>query len=103
MLRKPDRVTVTRQAKGMRDMMGGMMGGATGAWMIVWGLLSLAVLGLAVVGGVWAARTLAGRRASGAILPPDVAEAQAVLRRRYAAGEITREDYLQAKVELEMT
>jgi uncharacterized membrane protein len=44
-----------------------------------------------------------GRQASGAILPPDIAEAQAVLQRRYAAGEITREDYLQAKVELEMT
>ncbi len=87
--------------------MGGMMGGGMGAWMIVWGLLSLAVLGLAVVGGVWAARTLAGRetgrQASRATLPPDVAEAQAVLRRRYAAGEITREDYLQGKVELEMT
>jgi len=82
-----------------------MMGGM-GAWMIVWALLSLAVLGLAVAGGIWAVRTLAGRRggqAGGAILPPDVAEAQAVLRRRYAAGEITREDYLQAKVELEMT
>jgi putative membrane protein len=87
-------------------MMGGMMG-AMGAWMIVWGLLSLAVLGLAVAGGIRAVRILAGRRgggqAGGAILPPDVAEAQAVLRRRYAAGEITREDYLQAKVELEMT
>jgi putative membrane protein len=91
----------------MRDMMGGTMSGAMGAWMIVWVLLGLAVLGLAVAGGVWAARTLAGRetgrQASGAILPPDIAEAQAVLRRRYAAGEITREDYLQAKVELEMT
>ena len=82
-----------------------MMGGMMGAWMIVWGLLGLAVLGLAVAGGAWAVRTLAGRdagrQASGAILP-DVAEAQAVLRRRYAAGEITREDYLQARVELEM-
>jgi putative membrane protein len=88
-------------------MMGGMMGGAMGAWVIVWGLLSLAVLGLAVAGGIWAVRSLAGRetgrQASGAIPPPDVAEAQAVLRRRYAAGEITREDYLQAKVELEVT
>jgi putative membrane protein len=87
-------------------MMGGTMSGM-GAWMIVWGLLGLAALGLAVAGGVWAVRTLAGResgrQASGAVLPPDVAEAQAVLRSRYAAGEITREDYLQAKVELEMT
>jgi putative membrane protein len=87
--------------------MDGMMSGMTGAWMIGWGLLSLAVVALAVAGGIWAARTLAGRQtgrqASGAIPPPDVAEAQAVLRRRYAAGEITREDYLQAKVELEIT
>jgi putative membrane protein len=84
-----------------------MMGGAMGAWMIGWGLLSLVVLALAVAGGIWAVRTLAGRKTgrqpSSAILPPDVAEARAVLRRRYAAGEITREDYLQAKVELEMT
>jgi uncharacterized membrane protein len=84
-----------------------MMGGMTTGWMVGWGLLGLAVLGLAVAGGVWAVRTLAGRetgrQASGALPPPDVVEAQAVLRRRYAAGEITREAYLQAKVELEMT
>lgn len=79
-----------------------MMGGASAAWMIGWGLLSLAVLALAVIGGVWVVRALTGRQAGGAILPPDVAQAQAVLRRRYAAGEITREDYLQARVELEM-
>jgi putative membrane protein len=87
--------------------MGGMMSGTTGAWMIGWGLLSLTALILAVAGGAWAVRARArrepGRPAGGAIPPPDVAEAQAVLRRRYAAGEITREDYLQAKVELEMT
>ena len=33
--------------------------------------------------------------------PPGLQEARATLRMRYASGEITREDYLQGKVELE--
>ncbi len=82
-----------------------MMGGMMGAWMAVWALLGVAVLALAVAGGIWAARTLAGRETGRQVghaePPPGLAEAQAVLRRRYAAGEITREDYLQGKVELE--
>ncbi len=82
-----------------------MMGGAMGAWMAGWSLFGLAVLALAVAGGIWAVRALAGRdtgrRAGHAVPPPGLAEAQAVLRRRYAAGEISREDYLQGRVELE--
>lgn len=85
--------------------MGGMMGaaGPGGAWMALWIVLSAAVL---VTGSVMAARALAARRAAGppparAAKPPVVAEAQAALGLRYANGEISREDYLQGKVELE--
>ena len=61
-----------------------MMGGAMGAWMVGWSVLSLGVLALAVAGGIWAARALAGRetgrQAGHAVPPPGLAEAQAVLR-----------------------
>jgi putative membrane protein len=84
--------------------MGGMMG-AAGAWMILWSILGLVVLVLAVAGGVLAVRALVGRDVgpgrNPAVLPPGLVEATAELRRRYAAGEITREDYLQGKVDLE--
>jgi len=57
-------------------------------------------------GGVVAARVLATRRdaASPTVRagePPGLQEARAALRMRYANGEISREDYLQGKVELE--
>ena len=84
--------------------MGGMMGGAgMGAWLVWWILLGAAVL---VAGGVVTARILVnGHRAE----PPPVQDEQALglepakaaLRMRYANGEISREDYLQGKVELE--
>ena len=71
-------------------------------------LTSRDVLGVAllVAGGVVAARALATRRDAGpqaarAGEPPGLQEARAALRMRYANGEISREDYLQGKVELE--
>jgi uncharacterized membrane protein len=84
--------------------MGGMMGsvGATGAWMVVWILLGVALL---VSGGIVAVRVLAARRSAGAPPiqneEPGLQEARAALKRRFANGEISREDYLQGKVELE--
>jgi putative membrane protein len=85
--------------------MGGMMGAAdpAGAWLALWIVLGAAVL---VAGGVLAARARAARRAGGppsarAMELPGTAAAQATLRLRYANGEISREDYLQGKVELE--
>jgi putative membrane protein len=68
-----------------------------------WIVLGVAVL---VTGGIVAARALATRRdaasaPAGAGEPPGVPEARAALRMRYANGEISREDYLQGKVELE--
>jgi uncharacterized membrane protein len=85
--------------------MGGMMGsaGATSAWVLLWSLLGLA---LAVTAGILAVRALrAGHGAAqsqvGAGDSAAVQEARDVLRLRYASGEISREDYLQGKVELE--
>jgi len=82
-----------------------MMGttGTMGAWILLWILLALA---LGVTAGILIARGLRARR--GAAPPqippaesPAVREAKDALRLRYANGEISREDYLQGKVELE--
>ena len=85
--------------------MGGMMGstGTTGAWILLWILLAL---GVGVIGGFLNARGLrSGRGAAPPQIPPAesaaVREAKDTLRLRYANGEISREDYLQGKVELE--
>jgi len=85
--------------------MGAMMGtaGTMGVWVLLWVLLALAV---GVTSGILIARGLHSRR--GAAPPPvspadspAVREAKDALRLRYANGEISREDYLQGKVELE--
>ena len=84
--------------------MGGMMGGAgTGAWMLWWILAGIAV---AVAGGVLVARALIARREPEptrlpAAESPAVREARDALKLRYAHGDISREEYLQGKVELE--
>ncbi len=78
------------------------MGAPMLGWMLLYGLLGLLLIG----GGALLVLRVLGRRS----LPPagpttrigaeQADETQAALRRRYAAGEISREDYLQAKVEL---
>jgi putative membrane protein len=84
--------------------MGGMMGtaGTAWGWIVLWIVLGVALL---VTGGVVATRALATRRAEPPPVragePPGLQEARAALRMRYANGEISREDYLQGKVELE--
>jgi uncharacterized membrane protein len=84
--------------------MGEMMGSAgTGASMLVWIFLGVA---LAVAGGVVAALVLRTRGGAGPseVRPaesPAVRQAKDALRLRYANGEISREDYLQGKVEIE--
>ena len=85
--------------------MGGMMGtaGTAGAWIVLWIVLGVALL---VTGGVVAARALTTHRDAQPppVRPrelPGLSEARAALRMRYANGEISREDYLQGKVELE--
>jgi putative membrane protein len=83
--------------------MGGMMGGAgTGVWILLWIFLGLAVM----AGGGVVARALAARREpEPPPIPagdsPAVQEAKDALKMRYAHGEISREQYLQGKVELE--
>jgi uncharacterized membrane protein len=84
--------------------MGGMMGStATGAWILLWSVLGLALL---VAGGVLVARAVAGRHSTESRQlreadSPGLQQARDTLRLRYANGEISREDYLQGKVELE--
>ena len=84
--------------------MGGMMsGGGMGAWLILWIVLGLAV---AVAGGAVIVHALSTRHEHepSAIPPTDssaVREAKDTLKLRYAHGEISREGYLQGKVELE--
>jgi uncharacterized membrane protein len=77
--------------------------GTMGAWVLLWSLLGLA---LAVTGGVLVARVLSSAHSAdpGQIRAPEspgLQEARDALRLHYANGEISREDYLQGKVELE--
>lgn len=87
--------------------MGGMMGTAGSAYpwvpILLWSLLGLV---LAVTSGMVVAKALtgrheAGRRQIGSAGAAGIQAAQDALRLRYARGEISREDYLQGKVELE--
>lgn len=80
-----------------------MSGWDMGAWLLLWIVLGLAVL---AAGGHLAARTLGARREPEpprirSAESPAVQEARDALRLRYAHGEISREEYLQGKVELE--
>ncbi len=82
--------------------MGGMMS-TMGGWVLLYILLALAV---GVTGGIVIARGVHSRRsvAPPPIPPaesPAVREAKDALRLRYANGEISREDNLQGKIEME--
>lgn len=61
-----------------------------GLWMVLWGLVGLAVIGFAIVGIVYMVRNgdRGGDRVSRAESPDEV------LKRRYAAGEIGEDEYL---------
>ncbi len=67
--------------------MDGMMG--MGWWMVLWGLVGLAVLALAVLGAIWLARNLGGKQDR-----PQIDSAKQEVRQLYAAGHIDREEYL---------
>ena len=76
------------------DMMdGGMMGGFMWFWAIFW----VVVLALLVVGAIWLARTLTRPSSP----PGGPSPARAELDLRYARGDLTREEYLQRRADLE--
>ena len=77
---------------GMMD--GGMMMGMMGGWMLLWALVGLALLVVAVFAAIWLVKH---RSPAGPGVDPGPDE---VLRRRYAAGEIDREDYLRMQRDL---
>jgi len=62
-----------------------------GIWMLIWGLLGLALVALVVVGVVWLVRSMSSSR-------PDAAEQE--LRRRCAAGQIDAEEFRRREEEL---
>ena len=66
-------------------MMGGMM-----TWMLLWGLVGLALLGLAVVGIV----TMVRRSDRDVDRVPRTESPDEILKRRYAAGEIGEDEFL---------
>jgi uncharacterized membrane protein len=69
----------------------GMMGGL----MVLWVLLLIALLALAVTGVVWLVRSMSRSDAQNS------APSRAELDRRYAAGEIDRDRYREARQDLE--
>ncbi len=75
---------------------GGMMGGMA-AWVALWGLLAMALIVLAVVGTVWLVRSMRDNDASA---PRSVDAARRRLDERYAAGDLSRDEYLQRRDDL---
>lgn len=72
-----------------------MGGGTMGAGILLWGLLGLVLLVLAVVATIWLVKNMtSGSR--------EQSSYDEELRRRYAAGEIDREDYLRRREDLRM-
>jgi putative membrane protein len=86
----------------MMGMGGDMMGGGfTGFWvvMVVMMVVIMAVVvGLLVAGAIWLARTL---RATDRRPGDPAADARRELDHRYARGDLTREEYLQRRTDLE--
>lgn len=68
--------------------MAGMMG-----WMLIWGLVGIALLVALVVGTVWLVR-------HGNDPSPRVDSPEEALRRRFAAGEIDEDEYLRIQAGL---
>jgi putative membrane protein len=77
-----------------QSMLCGMMWGMGGGWMVLWAFVGVAVLVLGVLAVVWVVRNLA----SGGWVDGDPAEEE--LRRRYAAGEISRDQYRKMRSDL---
>jgi putative membrane protein len=94
----------TRGGRAMQHMMEGGCGPGMMLMLGVMGLGTLLVLAAVVAGVVWMVRTAASRRrdrprdpqASSGATPLDV------LRRRYAAGEVSREEFERMRQELKV-
>ena len=86
-------MTALSMMHGDSDMMGGdMMSGMMGGMMLLWALLALALFVLSVVATVWLVKHVnSGARDR---------RVDAVLEERYAAGEITRDEFLQRRADL---
>lgn len=69
-----------------------MMSGWMTGWMALWGLLALALVVLAVVATIWLVKHLTSSSSSN--------EHAGTLERRYAAGEIDRDEFLPRREEL---
>lgn len=73
--------------------------GAMGAATLLWVVGALAVLALMVAGAVWLVRSMTAKAGGNQQVQVDAAQEE--LRRRYVAGEVEREEFLQRKVDLE--
>jgi putative membrane protein len=82
------------------DASGGMMEGM-GGFMWFWAAFSVVVLALIVAGVIWLARTLTASIGPGQQSGDRAGAARAELDARYARGELTREEYLQRRADIE--
>jgi putative membrane protein len=80
--------------------MDGMGMGMT-LWMLLWGLVGVALLVLIVVGIVWLIRRLTDGASGGSAREVPPTPARQELDRRYAAGEIGREEYRRLRAEID--
>jgi putative membrane protein len=65
-----------------------------GGWMVLWGVFALALLVLVILGIVWLVRSLTDRS------PRSIAPAEDELRRRYATGELSRDEFLRRMADI---
>jgi putative membrane protein len=85
----------------MTGMGGGMMDrGMMGGFMWFWAIFMVVVLAVLVAGAIWLARTLT-RPSSPPGGPAGPSLARTELDLRYARGDLTREEYLQRRTDLE--
>jgi putative membrane protein len=84
----------------MTGMGGNMMGGGFMWFWVVMVVVMVVVLALLVAGAIWLARTLT-RPSSPPGGPTGPSPARTELDLRYARGDLTREEYLQRRTDLE--
>lgn len=69
-----------------------MMSGWVGSWLALWAVLALALIVLAVVATVWLVKHLSGSGSG--------SDDRRILERRYASGDIDREEFQQRRDDL---